>query len=1101
MAGFFLTSLISGLLPSGGLGDALGSLARRAASGGFEPREGPRLQDLAVQTTGHGRVIPRVYGSVRLAGNIIWARPITERRRIIPVTTSVGGVFGILGAGRLLSAGRVEYEYFASFAVGFAQGPILGIRRIWADETLIWSADPAAGLAGIAASAAPGRHFRLYRGTADQAPDPLILAHEGAAATPAFRDLAYLVFQNLPLAPYGNRVPLIEAEIVRGSPVVAGVDPAAFASVTPVARDGLRRLPSPIAGTPIDVLRGPAGGIAGDNAYAWTDACTSMDTYTSMDGGAEDGAIARHVTASDMANRVRHVARQRSSGGRWLAEERWSHAIPLTSARRGCAWAPADRPVQLYARDGEAAAVFVEIETGRHRLVALPGMVAGDVRGVSAWGTRIWILGGRPGGLLALWALDDSGSDVEATMILDGLPAARTLMRGDDAGLLLLSAARLRHLDGLTATADRDQTLNPWPDQRPVGLHRAADGIVVVVFTDRVALIDRAGRVATTPVEIEPGHVVGFAAGGGRLMAVPWVPAGDNAAWIDRWLALTRPAETADLGAVIADLAQAAGVDPDELDLTGVSGMALRGYVVARQGSAREALEPLLASWFVDAVERDGRLAFVPRGGPVAAVIDPGRLGAHGAGDEPPPLVERTRIQQAEMPREIGVAFIDGAADGRPGLARARRSLAGAEDRQAVELPLVLTADEAARIARTLADETLVGRDRWRFRLGFGDLLLEPGDVIALAPDPRLPMMPARLRIERMAFGTPGLIEVEAVADHDGLHATARPGADDIPPVTTAPARAEGLAEVTVLDLPPVVEPAPDPGLVVMVTGGGGGLRAARVEVADRADGPWREVAVLAPAASGTATTLLATGPATLRDDLASVTVDFGDDLRVDAGITEADAESGRSLALVGAEILSFGAIERVSAGLWRLSRLRRGLRGTEAAIGAHAIGETVHLLDPERLAVMGWRPADIGAVLHFRAVTPAGTIGPTRIHSLTGAGLRPFRPVDLQAKRQTDGSVLIRWLRADRLAGWTDGADEPMSETAERYQLDILASPTETAAIRRTVIVEGAGSWSYSAAQQYADFFTSPATLGLKVAQIGAATGPGPARYATVVP
>ncbi|WP_449220265.1 phage tail protein [Tistrella mobilis] len=1094
MAGFFLTSLISGLLPSGGLGDALGSLARRAASGGFEPRDGPRLQDLAVQTTGHGRIIPRVYGSVRLAGNIIWARPITERRRIIPVTTS-GGLFGSLGAGRLLSAGRVEYEYFASFAVGFAQGPILGIRRIWADETLIWSADPAAGLAGIAASAAPGRYFRLHRGTADQAPDPLILAHEGPAATPAFRDLAYLVFQNLPLAPYGNRVPLIEAEIVRGSPVVAGVDPAAFASVTPVARDGLRRLPSLIAGAPIDVLTGPAGGAAGDNAYAWGDA------YPWTGDGAEDGAIVRHVTASDMVNRMRHVARQRSSGGRWLAEERWSHPIPLTSARRGCAWAPANRPVQLYARDGEAAAVFVEIETGRHRLVALPGMVAGDVRGVTAWGTRIWILGGRPGGTLALWALDDGGSDADATMILDGLPAARTLMRGDDDGLLLLSGARLRHLAGLTATADRDQTLTPWPDQRPVGLHRAADGIVVVVFTDRVALIDPAGRVATAPVETEPGHVVGFAAGSGRLIAVPWVPSGDTAAWIDRWLALTRPAETADLGAVIADLAAAAGVDPDELDLTGVGGMALRGYVVARQGSAREALEPLLASWFVDAVERDGRLAFVPRGGPVAAVIEPGRLGAHGAGDEPPPLVERTRIQQAEMPREIGVAFIDGAADGRPGLARARRSVPGAEDRQAVELPLVLTADEAARIARTLADEALVGRDRWRFRLGFGDLLLEPGDVIALAADPRLPMMPARLRIERMAFGTPGLIEVEAVADHDGLHGTARPGADAIPPVTAAPALTEGLPEVTVLDLPPVVEPAPDPGLVVMVTGGGGGLRAARVEVADTPGGPWREVAVLAPAASGTTTTLLAAGPLTLRDDLAGVTVDFGDDLRVDAGITEADAESGRSLALVGAEILSFGAIERLSAGLWRLSRLRRGLRGTEAAVGAHVIGEAVHLLDPERLAVMGWRPADIGTLLYFRAITLAGTIGPTRIHSLTGAGLQPFRPVDLQAKRQTDGSVLIRWLRADRLAGWTDGADEPMSETAERYQLDILASPIETAAVRRTVIVEGASSWSYSAAQQYADFFTSPATLGLKVAQIGAATGPGPARYATVVP
>ncbi|MEN2975569.1 phage tail protein [Tistrella bauzanensis] len=1089
MTGFFLTSLIRGLLPAGGLGDAAATLIRRAATGGFEPREGPRLSDLAVQTAGHGRAIPRVYGTVRLAGNIIWARPITETRRVVASeTASGGGLLGLLGAGRLLSAGRVEYDYTASFAIGLAQGPILGVRRIWADEILIWSADPAAGLDGIAASAAPGRYFRLHRGTASQTPDPLILSVEGPDRTPAFRDLAYIVFQDLPLADYGNRVPLIEVEIVRGSPVAVGEDPLALAHVTPVLRDDRRSLPSLIDGMPADLMRGPAAGAAGDTGYFWTD------------GGAADGSVSRYVSASNPVTRVRRVVRQRKVAGRWLPEERWTQTITQNAAARGCLWAAADRPVQIYARDTESAGVFVEIETGRHRLIGLPGSLNGDCRGVTAHGSRIWVMAGRPGGLNGIWALDEASGGADATLILDGLPPQRMLMRGDATGLLLLTANRLRHLTGVTAVADRDVTLAPWPDLRPLGLHQTDDGSVAVVFANQLALIARDGRVLTAALEGEPASAAGFATGAGSLIAVPWIEAVSSFAYVDRWVALTRPDETAELAATVADLAAAAGVDADELDLAAVSGMALRGYVVARNGSARSAIEPLLMACFVDAVERGGRLALVPRGGEIAATVAADRLAAHEDGATRPPLVERNRSQQAEMPREVAVGFIDGAADGRPGLARARRTVGGAEDRRSVELPLVLTAAEATGIARALADTALIERDRWRLRLGWGDIALEPGDVIALAPD-AASAAPGRLRIERMAFGTPGLIEIEAVADHGALYEAARPGAAPIASLTAAPAPVQGLADVTVLDLPPIVEPAPDPGLVVLATGGGGGLRAARVEVSTSTAGPWTTVAALAPAAQGAAQQTLAGGSTWLRDDINTLTVDFVDDGRIAADITDADAESGRSLALVGAEIMAYGAITRVSTGIWRISRLWRGLRGTEAAVTGHGAGETVTLLDPARLAVLAYAPGDIGRVLWFRAVSGDGGTGPARAVTIQGLGLRPFAPARITARRQGDGSVRIEWLRADRHANWTNGADEPMSEASERYQLEILTTASVTATARRVVIVEAATAWSYSAAQQYADFFTQPATLGLRVAQIGAATGPGPTLAAIVNP
>ena len=51
------------------------------------------------------------------------------------------------------------------------------------------------------------------RAREDQLPDPLIAAIEGEA--PAYRGTAYVVFENLDLTPYGNRIPQFNFEVFR----------------------------------------------------------------------------------------------------------------------------------------------------------------------------------------------------------------------------------------------------------------------------------------------------------------------------------------------------------------------------------------------------------------------------------------------------------------------------------------------------------------------------------------------------------------------------------------------------------------------------------------------------------------------------------------------------------------------------------------------------------------------------------------------------------------------------------------------------------------------------------------------------------------------
>ncbi len=57
--------------------------------------------------------------------------------------------------------------------------------------------------------------MRTYTGSEAQTPDPLIIAREGAGNVPAYRGLAYIVFERLPLADFGNRIPQLSFELMR----------------------------------------------------------------------------------------------------------------------------------------------------------------------------------------------------------------------------------------------------------------------------------------------------------------------------------------------------------------------------------------------------------------------------------------------------------------------------------------------------------------------------------------------------------------------------------------------------------------------------------------------------------------------------------------------------------------------------------------------------------------------------------------------------------------------------------------------------------------------------------------------------------------------
>ena len=176
----FLGATISGAA----LGRAAGSLAGAWIDASLSPpAEGPRVKEFHLTESREGAGIPVVFGRMRVGGQLIWAAEFRERR----------DVEGGKGGPRV-----AEFSYSLSFAVALCEGEVARVSRCWANGEPF-------DLSKVT--------WRLYRGTEDQAPDPLIEVFEGQA--PAYRGTAYIVFEDLPVDQFGARMPQLSFEVVR----------------------------------------------------------------------------------------------------------------------------------------------------------------------------------------------------------------------------------------------------------------------------------------------------------------------------------------------------------------------------------------------------------------------------------------------------------------------------------------------------------------------------------------------------------------------------------------------------------------------------------------------------------------------------------------------------------------------------------------------------------------------------------------------------------------------------------------------------------------------------------------------------------------------
>jgi len=442
------------------------------------------------------------------------------------------------------------------------------------------------------------------------------------------------------------------------------------------------------------------------------------------------------------------------------------------------------------------------------------------------------------------------------------------------------------------------------------------------------------------------------------------------------------------------------------------------------------------------------------------------------------------------LPCRLEVAYLAKAIDWQPSVQSARR-LAGAaaEAVATVELPLALGDDQARTLAEMLLGDAWASRDSFYFRTTAAFSWLDPGDVVML--DMR--GFGRRLRILRTHLAA-STLEIEAVADDAGGGAAA---------VGSTPfARLAGLAAVAdvrgfLLDLPLLRDEDEGVGFYAaasFATGTGASWRGAVLHRSADGGASFDRLADLpGPAAWGICQTTLGDGGSVTWDDRNGVTV------LMRQGALESRSAlavlNGANAALIGREIVQFRNAVLIGADTYLLSGLLRGRRGTEHHCAGHAADETLLLLTADDLARVRMPQNLIGGERLYKTAGVGQYLEDRPAHAFTceAAGLRPYSVAHVRGRRDPgSGDWSITWRRRTRLhGGWIDGADVPLAEETEAYDVEVLDGG---GAVRRRLAVNTPAA-TYGAAQQQADFGAPQASLRLRISQMSAIAGHGVGR------
>ena len=1016
-------------MSAAGIGWMLGSTLGNLLSQKDQSVQGPRQSDLSVQASTYGAMLPVLRGTMRCAGNVIWSTPKQE----VATTTEVGGKGGP-------SVSQTTYSYHVNMAVALCEGTMAGIRKIWSNGKLIYDASTGITAASAMASSVRAQAMRFYPGTETQLPDPTIEAALGAGNAPAYRGTCYVVFDQLD-CPNGQ-VPQLHFEVVETVSYAAE-------AVTHTQLPGVTLANAVMVSGPGTIWAYDGGSNTiwrlGTNAAVKAGVINQTEPYNVVSGWRPAvGSGSRMLRWVDVA-------------GRWYIEQvNLSDGVPAYLAPDDATTTDQRLLPDLVAFD-PIGGQYVTISTVGElstRFIVLPSQVkgpvisAGSIKSLAFYSGVVYVALNVAGDIVVNRYSASTGAFINGGTVATPLDIAANhviLSVGEDGAFVYLHK--------------NDSVLN-----HPSRVYRLQDDLSVTLLS--------AFELGVVPVwaHIRQDYsTVGFEADGTGVKTR-----------LVRHAPMTPVAPA--LADVVADVCARSGLDPAQVDASALSA-SVPGYGITRQGSGRAALDPLMTAWFVDASEVDGQIVFAHRADktPVATIgWDQLGAGADGPQSEAAPL-ERT--QEAELPRSVSVTVLNTAADYQSATEPARRHNAASVNDQALDLPVATTTDHAAAVAQGLLYTAWTERNRRKVSLTRRWAALDAGDIVTLETAPG---QFGSMIIQRATDdGTTIALEL---ADAD-VALLAAPGYGASPDSGQDAVQGTAPTGLLMLDVPLLREQDNDAGLYVALYPIGTGWAGAALYAGQGAGQLQQQGAVTQGAPVGFAASALPAWASSLMDETSRLTVQLtAGALYSTTRAQQLDANA--NICLLGQEVISFRTAADLGNGLYQLSGLMRGLRGTERHRATHQVGEPFALLGAGGLLRVPLAPGQIGVEYLWRAATFGQTIADatTLAHTPRGESAKPLAPVNPRKALASGGALTVTWDRRTRsLQDFpANGVDVPLFEASEAYEVDIFTDATFATVLR--TLATTAPAVTYTAAQQVADFGATQASVHLRIHQIGAA-------------
>lgn len=1020
-----------------------------------EDTQGPRLSDLQVQSSTYGAPIPRVWGAMRLAGTVIWSSGLIESKH----EEEIGGKGGP-------SATHTSYTYRASFAVLLCEGEIAGVRKIWANGKLIFDVGESADAETVLASYAQADAIRVYTGSETQEPDPTIEAYEGVGNVPAHRGSAYLLFDDLQLEAFGNRLPNITCEVVK-------------AGSNAIVRTGNHAMPETTAEYSSSALRisdsdGASWLCIGDwdNGYA----SYGVSVYRAF----PDGSAVLERTFEADANRP--VSQGQSDVPAYIANDGWTGA-----------W--------YYRIDRTPSGVRLRVPstiTGHKlngynlgRVFIRDGYVYGHTygKGVLRWDVR--------SGLSEVYAIEL----IEfASQSLPGTVHDITVGESAIYGLVYSGSSYWLctwDLNGaLTDTTAFTPTGTLWTSHFGGGeteLYSDAPG--------RVYLLESDGSLH----KIEDGVYSYLGATGdsfGYEMAGGWAVRGQllttystdtNRLRTYHLSALTTSAAT--LSDVVGEILEQSGLSVSDYDVSALTDE-VEGYAQTRVSSARQVIEPLQRAHWFDLIESDWGIKAVNRGGAAAKSLTEDDLGAHEYGTPTPPTLKQTRRDDLQLPRRVLVQYIDPANDYQQGQQYSGRLVAAGEAVEVVQLPMVLSADRAAEIADVLLVDAWTERTTYEDALTIEHFDLEPADVLDVTKDGA----EHRLRITNLDVAFPALLKVRGVSEVAANYTSASVGASG--PISTQSVALAGPTRLELLDIPALRDQDAYGWLYVAARGYLSGWRGAVLYKSTDDEATWGQVlGITRTATIGRVSNALGSADTARLDESNTLTVQLlGGTL---SSVTKANLLNGSNWAAVGVhgrwEILGFQTATLNGDGTYTLSGLLRGQRGTEWAVDQHEAGDTFVLLTTSSLERLELGQAELDLERDYKAPAFGRPLQLATSEPFTWAGVcyTPLAVAHVRGSRDGSGNLTLSAAARGRIGSGFRVSQDDLTG----YEVDVMNGSS----VVRTITAEAGSStddrpaWTYSAADQTTDFGSPQSSVTVRIYALHELVGRGYAAEATV--